>query len=110
MLSVGICQTTDHARATKSDLGPKDDATVLHGRSGSNAAFSKLWLSCFDVSTSDQERRKSIEAQFGGEQEENNMTPLEILWRNPYPVRARCRRHRFEREGENSLYVLQEFV
>jgi hypothetical protein len=38
------------------------------------------------------------------------MTPLEILWRNPYPVRARCRRHRFEREGENSLYVLQEFV
>jgi hypothetical protein len=29
-------------------LGPKDDAKVLHGRSGSNAAFSKLWLSCFD--------------------------------------------------------------
>jgi hypothetical protein len=42
--------------------------------------------------------------------EENNMTPSEILWRNPYPVRARCRRRRFEREGENSLYVLQEFV
>jgi hypothetical protein len=38
------------------------------------------------------------------------MTPSEILWRNPYPVRARCRRRRFEREGENSLYVLQEFV
>jgi hypothetical protein len=37
------------------------------------------------------------------------MTPLEILWRSPYPVRARCRRRRFEREGENSLYVLQEF-
>lgn len=38
------------------------------------------------------------------------MTPSEILWRNPYPVRARCRWRRFEREGENSLYVLQEFV
>jgi len=37
------------------------------------------------------------------------MAPLEILWRNPYPC-ARCRRRRFEREGENSLYVLQEFV
>jgi len=48
--------------------------------------------------------------QFGGKQEGNNMTPLEILWRNPYPVRDRCRRRRFEREGENSLYVLQEFV
>ena len=45
-----------------------------------------------------------------GKQEGNNMTPLEILWRNPYPVRDRCRRRRFEREGENSLYVLQEFV
>ena len=48
--------------------------------------------------------------QLGGKQEENNMTPLEILWRNPYPVRARGRRRRFEREGQNSLYVLQEFV
>jgi hypothetical protein len=31
------------------------------------------------------------------------MTPLEILWRNPYPVGARCRRRRFEREGKNSF-------
>jgi hypothetical protein len=31
------------------------------------------------------------------------MTPLEIPWPNPYPLCARCRRRRFEREGKNSF-------
>lgn len=57
---------------------------------------------------------KSVERVSKPNLEENKrktkMTPSEILWRNPYPVRARCRWRRFEREGENSLYVLQEFV
>ena len=31
------------------------------------------------------------------------MTPWEILWPNPYPLCARYRRRRFEREGKNSF-------
>jgi len=35
---------------------------------------------------------------------------LEIVWRNPNRMRARRRRHNFERNGECAVYVMQEFV
>ena len=39
-----------------------------------------------------------------------NGTTLEIVWRNPNPVRLHRRRHSFERTGERPMYILQEFV
>jgi len=38
------------------------------------------------------------------------MAILEIVWRNPRPVRYHSRRRSCKRESNRSLYLLQEFV
>jgi hypothetical protein len=40
----------------------------------------------------------------------HNNTKLEIVWRNPQRVCTSRRRHTFVREGEQGLYILEEFV
>jgi hypothetical protein len=42
--------------------------------------------------------------------EEKTTTTLEIVWRNPDPVRHQSRRHSSKRERDRTLYILQEFV
>jgi hypothetical protein len=49
-------------------------------------------------------------ATLGSNAEEKAMTKLEIVWRNPKPVRHHSRRHNRQRESERTLYILQEFV
>jgi hypothetical protein len=39
-----------------------------------------------------------------------NVNTLEVVWRNPNPVRSHRRRHSFEGVGERARYILQEFV
>lgn len=38
------------------------------------------------------------------------MTTLEIVWRNPNPVRHHSRRHNSKHERDRTVYILQEFV
>jgi len=35
---------------------------------------------------------------------------LQIVWRNPNPVRPHRRRHSVEHLGQSDLYIMQEFV
>ena len=38
------------------------------------------------------------------------MAKLEIVWRNPEPVKYAPRRHRLGKGSQHTLYILQEFV
>ncbi|MGA8440100.1 MAG: hypothetical protein WB762_05230 [Candidatus Sulfotelmatobacter sp.] len=38
------------------------------------------------------------------------MTTLEIVWRNPNPVRHHSRRRKCKRESNRTYYILEEFV
>jgi hypothetical protein len=53
------------------------------------------------------EARKAI---FESNAEEQTMTTLEIVWRNPNPVRHHSRRRNCKRESNRTYYILEEFV
>jgi len=38
------------------------------------------------------------------------MAKVEIVWRNPEPVKHTLRRHSLQRDSNHALYVLQELV
>jgi hypothetical protein len=42
--------------------------------------------------------------------EHKNASKLEVVWRNPSPVRRHRRRHKFDSGGDYPHYILQEFV